>query len=70
MPAVGWAHDFQSVNATLTLPPGWRLLHASGADKVETTWIKRWTLLDLFLVLVLVIATARLFGRGRRRWRW
>jgi hypothetical protein len=63
VPAVGWAHDFQSVNTTLAMPPGWRLLHASGADKVETTWIKRWTLLDLFLVLVVVIATARLFGR-------
>ncbi len=63
VPAVGWAHDFQSVTTTLAMPPGWRLLHASGADKVDTTWIKRWTLLDLFLVLVLVIATLRLFGR-------
>ena len=52
-----------SVETTLSLGPGWRLVHASGADQVHTTWLKRWTLLDLFLVLVLVIATARLFGR-------
>jgi hypothetical protein len=63
LPAVGWQHDFRSVAATLAIPPGWRLLHAAGADEVETTWLKRWTLLDLFLLTVLVMATARLFGR-------
>jgi hypothetical protein len=62
--AVGWAHDFQAVSATLNLPPGWRLVHASGADRVDTTWIKRWTLLDLFLVLLVAISVTRLFGRG------
>jgi hypothetical protein len=60
---VGWAHDFQSVAATLTLPPGWRLLHASGADSAGPTWVKSWTLLDLFLALLVTIAVARLFGK-------
>jgi hypothetical protein len=64
IPAVGWAHDFQGVNATLNLPPGWRLMFASGADQVRTTWLKRWTLLDLFLVLLVAVAVHRLFGRG------
>ena len=30
LPAVGWNHDFHSVSATLHLPPGFRLLHATG----------------------------------------
>lgn len=62
LPAVGWTHGFQSVSATLNLPPGWRLLQASGVDQVPSTWLARWTLLDLFLVLVLSLAVARLFG--------
>jgi hypothetical protein len=61
-PVAGWAHDFQSVAATLELPPGWRLLHATGADAVSDTWLRAWSLLDLFLVLVSALAAARLFG--------
>ena len=63
LPAVGWQQDFQSVSTTLSIPPGWRLMHAAGADTVDTTWLRRWTLLDLFLVTVVVMATGRLFGR-------
>src|SRR5262249_49147270 len=62
LPAVGWDHDFDSVSATLELPPGWRLLHASGVDRATPTWIARWTLLDLFVVMVAAMATLRLFG--------
>jgi hypothetical protein len=61
-PVVGWAHDFQSVAATLALPPGWQLLHASGADQIGGTWVRGLSLLDLFLVLVVALATGRLFG--------
>jgi hypothetical protein len=61
--AVGWAQNFNQVNAELNLPPGWRLLAASGVDNVPDTWIARWTLLDLFLVLIAALATSRLFGR-------
>jgi hypothetical protein len=61
-PVAGWAHDFQSVGATLELPPGWRLLHATGADAVSDTWLRQWSLLDLFLVLVSALAAAKLFG--------
>ncbi|MFN0062316.1 MAG: hypothetical protein ACKVPX_07345 [Myxococcaceae bacterium] len=60
--AVGWQHDFQSVEATLNLPPGWRLLHATGADEVPGTWIRRWTLLDFFLLLMTGLALGKLFG--------
>ena len=63
IPAVGWDQDFEQVSASLALPPGWRLLHASGADAVSPTWVKSWTLYDLFLLVLITLATAKLFGR-------
>jgi hypothetical protein len=62
IPAVGWKSDFTDVSATLNLPPGWRLFHASGVDDVSPTWIASWSLLDLFLVLITAFAAGRLFG--------
>jgi hypothetical protein len=61
-PAVGFAHDFESVSARLHVPPGWQLAHASGVDKVGNTWISRWTLMDLFILLLVALATGRLYG--------
>jgi hypothetical protein len=62
IPAVGWDHDFQSVSARLSLPPGWRLFHASGVDSISSSWLRNWTLLDLFLVLITGIGIGKLFG--------
>lgn len=62
LPAVGWRHDVESLSATLHLPPGWRLIDIRGADHAETTWLARWSLLDLFAVLVVTLTTARLLG--------
>lgn len=62
LPAVGWDHDFQSVAGVLHLPPGWRLLAAGGVDKVTTTWLQNWSLLDLFLVLIIALAVLKLRG--------
>ncbi len=59
---VGWLHDLNSARAVLHLPPGWDLLAVSGVDNDPTTWLQRWTLLDLFLVLIAGIAVARLWG--------
>lgn len=61
--AVGWEQSFHAVRAELNLPPGWRLLAAGGVDNVPDSWISRWTLLDLFLVLITALATARLWNR-------
>ncbi|MEA2084328.1 MAG: hypothetical protein U9O82_08830 [Thermodesulfobacteriota bacterium] len=61
--ATGWAHDFQKVSARLHLPPGWRLINAKGVDNIRSTWLKRWTLLDLFLVLIITLAIAKLWNR-------
>ncbi|MGZ8162336.1 MAG: hypothetical protein ACXWTT_05660 [Methylobacter sp.] len=60
--AVGWEQSFHNVSAELNLPPGWRLLAASGVDNVPDSWISRWTLLDLFLVLIAALATGRLWN--------
>ena len=60
--AAGWAHDFDSLEGVLNLPPGWRLFHASGVDRAVETWINQWSLLDIFVVLVVAMATLRLFG--------
>jgi hypothetical protein len=62
LPATGFAHDVDGLSATLAIPPGWRLFHASGADKVTGTWIDRWSLLDFFLLLVTALAVQRLYG--------
>jgi len=65
LPAVGWDHDFRQVSADLQLPPGWKLFSVSGVDKVPDSWLQRWTLLDLFLVLIITISVARLWS-----WQW
>ncbi len=62
VPVAGWEHDFQKVNTQLHLPPGYRILYASGMDNVPVTWITRWTLLDLFVVLIFTIAVAKLLS--------
>jgi hypothetical protein len=67
IPAVSWNHDFESVRATLNLPPGWSLVHAFGVDDASRTWIKRWSLLDIFLVLVIAFAVGKLWGTA---WGW
>jgi hypothetical protein len=63
MSAVGWEQKFHQVNTELNLPPGWRLLAATGVDNVPDSWISRWSLLDLFLVLITALATGKLWNR-------
>ncbi|MBU0969953.1 MAG: hypothetical protein KKC20_04865, partial [Proteobacteria bacterium] len=63
LPATGWDHDFQKVTARLYLPPGWKLLNATGIDNIPRTWVKKWTLLDFFIVLIFTIALAKLFSK-------
>ena len=64
LPATGWDAEFQSAQVDVMLPPGWRLLHASGADATSKTWVASWNLLDFFLVLLISMGVARLFGWG------
>lgn len=65
LPTSGWTHPFERIHTQLYLPPGWDLLAVSGVDNLPDTWLARWSLLDLFLVLIAVLACARLWG-----WPW
>ncbi len=60
--ATGWQQKFNHVKATLHLPPGWQVFAISGVDNVPNSWVTRWTLLDLFLVLVTALAVGRLWN--------
>ncbi|MEN8260070.1 MAG: hypothetical protein ABFS02_05695, partial [Pseudomonadota bacterium] len=62
MTAVGWDQDFQRVSTLINLPPGWRLFSAMGVDNAPNTWLYRWTLLDLFLVMIASLAVFRLWN--------
>lgn len=63
--ATGWRQTFKQVSAELNLPPGWRLFAAGGVDNVPQSWVSRWTLLDLFIVLIVALAIARMWN-----WQW
>lgn len=60
--AVGFDADVSSLSAELRLPPGWSVLYADGPDQASPTFVGRYTLLDLFLILLAGIAAARLGG--------
>ncbi|MDX5299686.1 MAG: hypothetical protein LPK85_12140, partial [Gammaproteobacteria bacterium] len=64
LPVHGWAVAFDTVSWQLQLPPGWRLLSAT-AEQVRGSWLERWTIWDVFLVLLTVAAAGRVLGR---RW--
>lgn len=63
--AAVWQADLAELKTTLVLPPGWLLLAAPGVDSVHGSWLSRWHLLNLFLVLVLALAVFKLKG-----WQW
>lgn len=62
--ASGWQQDVSHVGAALNAPPGWMLLHASGADLVQGSWLAQWNLWGIFLVVVIAAAAFRLWGIG------
>lgn len=62
---VGWAHDVQSLQVDLNLPPGWSVLGASGVDTLGGTWLDSWTLFEFFVLLMIALSMGRLFG-----WPW
>ena len=62
MPVTGWQSEIDTVSATLHLPPGHKLLAATGVDQAPSSWSGQWKLLDFFLLLIVTTATARLFG--------
>ncbi|MBK1730946.1 hypothetical protein CKO41_03840 [Thiococcus pfennigii] len=65
LPASGWSLPLEAVETRLHLPPGWDLLAVAGVDNLPDSWLARWSLLDIFLVLIIALATGRLWG-----WPW
>lgn len=61
-PASGWKADVDQCEATLHLPPGWRVLALFGAEWVMGDWLTNWSLLDLFLLLVFTMSVCRIWG--------
>lgn len=62
LPASGWSLAVDRLEATLQLPPGWRLLYAQGPDRADGAWVSMWTLWDFFFVLLAALAAYRLLG--------
>ena len=60
--AAGWAFDPQSLFINLKLPPGWKLLEASGPDDVSDSWLSSWNLLDIFLTMLIAVLAYHLLG--------
>lgn len=60
--ASSWQRDFDQVALDLKLPPGWRLLHASGVDHAPGSWFMQWNLLEIFVVLIIAFSVQQLFG--------
>ncbi|MYJ75216.1 MAG: hypothetical protein F4089_09000, partial [Gammaproteobacteria bacterium] len=44
IPVAGWNAGFDTVAATLNVPPGRRLLTAVGVDHAPSSWTGRWKL--------------------------
>ena len=65
LPASGWALPLDGAATSLHLPAGWDLLAVAGPDNLPDSWIARWSLLDIFLVLIAATAVGRLWG-----WAW
>ena len=60
--ATGWQHDVDQLNATLQLPPGWRVFTVTGVENAINTWTGSWNVWDIFIVLIAIVAVIRLRG--------
>lgn len=60
--AGGWNQAFSTMSVELHLPPGWSLLHLSGADYVRDSWISKWTVWDIFILLIIVVSICRVYN--------
>lgn len=61
----GWQVPLESIDATLYLPHGYRLLGTTGVDRSPDSWVAQWSLLDLFVLAVIALLAGRLLG-----WPW
>lgn len=64
-PSGGWMLPLESIDTTLHLPYGYRLIGAAGADHSPDSWVAQWSLLDLFVVALIALLAGRMLG-----WPW
>ncbi len=57
-----WAGAYERAVLSLHLPPGYRLFHASGVDRVSDSWVGGWNLWSIFVATLFVVLMYRLFG--------
>lgn len=62
MPAHGWSERLDSLNASLHLPPGYRLLYAGGVDRAPQAWIERWDIYAVFIAAFAAFLAWRVGG--------
>ncbi|MCL1825561.1 MAG: hypothetical protein FWG26_06395 [Betaproteobacteria bacterium] len=63
VPVTGWQQSFDSVETTLRMPYGYRLIAAPGVDRASgNVWVERWTILDVFLAAFFALLAWRMFG--------
>ncbi|MDR2091781.1 MAG: hypothetical protein LBP58_00430 [Azoarcus sp.] len=63
IPVTGWRQTFDSVDARLHLPYGYRLIAAPGVDRASANvWVEHWTMLEIFLAAFFTLLSWRLFG--------
>ena len=62
LPATGWDQRLTQLGINLHLPPGHRLLAAFGVDYAAMSWVERWRLLDMFIVLLVTAVAFRIAG--------
>ncbi len=64
LPVSGWLTEFSRVSTELVLPPGWSVLHVSGADSARGAWLSSWSLWDIFLLLVICLSLGQLLNKA------
>lgn len=62
LPATGWQNRFDSAQVNLHLPPGYRLLAATGVDSAPGSFIERWDLFDTFVLVLTAVLVFKLYG--------
>lgn len=60
--ASGWKNNIKQLSTSLNLPPGWSLIAAEGADYAHGSWLSKWNLWDIFLLLIIGVSIYRLYG--------
>ena len=60
-----WSIEAERLNTRLHLPPGWMMLWSNGVEEVEGSWLSKWGIWDVFIVLLLLCLVWGLGG-----WKW